>query len=299
MEHIVRFPSRDKALFGVLHEPTASPVPVGVVFLNAGPQNRVGPQRIYLRAARRFADAGVTCLRVDLPGVGESQGSAFDGTPDSHDPAYVRGAIDLLVRRGVGSVVLLGLCAGARAAVRAARLDRRVGAVVCWSVPIVSGASEFDGFSPAATRALLRHWARRVLQPWRWMPQLASLRRLTETSGRIRAALSAARSSHVGDDASAFTDEIRGLAAGGRALLFAFGQRDIGALAEFEQHLASVLDQAHADSRVVLVPDGDHTFSSIAARDRVIEETIAWLARLPDARRDHSQPPVSRNGRSS
>jgi dienelactone hydrolase len=279
MEHLVRFPSRDKAVFGVLHQPVAKPASLGVVFLNAGPQNRVGPHRIYLRAARRFADAGVTSLRVDLPGIGESQGSAFDGTPDSHDPADVRGAVDLLVSHGVGDIVLLGLCAGARAAVRAARLDRRVDAVVCWSLPIVSGASEFDGFSPAATRALLRHWARRALQPWRWMRHLGSLRRLTETSAKLRAALSPVRGGEARDGALAFVEEVHALVAERRALLFAFGQRDIATVAEFEQHLVSLLDDAHPDCRVVLVPDGDHTFSSIVARDRVIEETIAWLVR--------------------
>jgi dienelactone hydrolase len=278
MSRFLRFSSNGKSLFGVLHEPSANLAPVGVVFLNAGPQNRVGPQRIYLRAARRFCELGVTCLRVDLPGIGESEGSRFDGTPDSFDPADVRGAIDLLVSRGVTTVVLLGLCAGARAAVRAGRRDGRVDAVVCWSVPIVSGASEFDGFSTAATRALLWRWAKRLLQPWRWIDHLASRQRFLAASAKLRAALATVRVDRARHDTPGFVEDVRALLATRRGALFAFGERDIGAIAEFEQYFADVIGDPHPDHRVVLVEDGDHTFSSIEARERVIGATAAWLA---------------------
>ena len=62
MERPITFASNGRRLFGMLHDPGATPGKLGVVFLNAGPQNRVGPQRIYVHAARRFAAAGLTCL---------------------------------------------------------------------------------------------------------------------------------------------------------------------------------------------------------------------------------------------
>jgi hypothetical protein len=60
-------------------------------------------------------------------------------------------------------------------------------------------------------------------------------------------------------------------------VLVAYGERDVGPRAEFDQHLGALVDGASHDRRVLVVPDADHTYSAIAARDRVIDETLTWL----------------------
>ena len=42
----------------------------GVILLNAGIINRVGPNRIYVKMARRLADMGLPVLRFDFSGRG-------------------------------------------------------------------------------------------------------------------------------------------------------------------------------------------------------------------------------------
>ena len=280
MEHPVHFPSNGKQLFGVMHEPAGEGSGAGVVFLNAGPQNRVGPQRIYVNAARRFADAGVACLRIDLPGVGESEGPFPENNLDCHDPANVRGAVDRLEARGVRSVVLLGLCVGARVAVRAALADTRVDAVVCWSAPVISGAADIIGeaISQAAARGQLRHWSRRLLQPHRWKRYLTSPEARSEGRVKLRGVLSTLLARPRGGKPAPFVAEMGALLASSRGVAIAYGDRDIGPIAEFEDHFGKIVPKRGRDRCFVLVPGGDHTYASLAAQGRVISETLDWLS---------------------
>jgi pimeloyl-ACP methyl ester carboxylesterase len=279
-ERPVRLPSNGKHLFGVLHEPTRGRATTGVVFLNAGPQNRVGPQRIYLTAARRFTDAGLACLRLDLPGVGESEGPFPENNLDCHDPANVRGAVQHLRERGVDSVVLLGLCVGARVAVRAALADPGVDAVVSWSAPVISGAADIIGeaISRAAAREHLRHWSRRLLQPQRWTRYLTSQEARSQGAAKLRSVLSTLVGGAGKNATYPFVGEMGALLESARGVLIAYGQRDIGPIAEFEEHFGKLVPRKARDRCFLLVEGGDHTYASLAAQTRVIADTLEWLA---------------------
>jgi pimeloyl-ACP methyl ester carboxylesterase len=279
IEHPVHLPSNGKQLFGVLHEPARERSPAAVVFLNAGPQNRVGPQRIYVNAARRFSDAGLACLRIDLPGVGESEGPFPDNNLDCHDPANVRGAVDHLRERGATSVVLLGLCVGARVAVRAALADPGVDAVVCWSAPVVSGAADIIGeaISRAAAREHLRHWSRRLLQPHRWTKYLTSQEARSTGAAKLGRVLSTLLGRAGQGPSQAFVRDMGALLASSRGRLVAYGDRDIGPIAEFEEHFGKIVPKRDRNQCFLLVPGGDHTYASLAAQTRVIADTLEWL----------------------
>lgn len=279
MEQPVHLPSNGKRLFGILHEPAGTPSSVGVVFLNAGPQNRSGPQRIYVHAARRFSDAGITCLRLDLPGVGESEGPFPENHLDCHDPANVRGAVDLLKQRGIRSVVLLGLCVGGRVAVRAGLADDRVAGVVSWSAPIISGApgTIADAISQAAARAQIQRWSQRVLQPQRWTRLFTSREARAEAANKLGRVLQTMVRPARHDVPKGFAADMRKLVAGTRDFFIAYGERDLGPRAEFEEHVASLADTGRPDRRLMLVPGADHTFTALSTRGRVISETLAWL----------------------
>ena len=61
-------------LFGILAEPGGPPADLCAVLLNAGPQRRVGPNRMWVQSARRWAACGVPSLRIDLDGIGDADG---------------------------------------------------------------------------------------------------------------------------------------------------------------------------------------------------------------------------------
>jgi dienelactone hydrolase len=102
------------------------------VLLNAGAVRRIGPNRMWVEAARRWAAAGVPTLRLDVEGLGDADGDPAPYAADAglYVPELVPqviSALDELVRRGIGSrFVLGGLCAGAYWSLHATLQDPRV-----------------------------------------------------------------------------------------------------------------------------------------------------------------------------
>lgn len=103
---------------GVLSQPVGEAAALGVLWLNAGPQRRTGPNRMWVEASRRWAARGVASLRVDLAGIGDADGD----DSEYRDPRifYLAGyleqahlALDVLQQRGhVSRAAVGGLCVG-------------------------------------------------------------------------------------------------------------------------------------------------------------------------------------------
>lgn len=122
----------DAGLFGIVTEPppgavgvrrnryptSGGPVPAfgSALFLNAGSLHHVGPGRQWVELARRWAGAGMRCLRMDIGNVGDSPVTGPDGELSSYPPGALRdveAGVAFLAPDDPGEVVLLGLCAGA------------------------------------------------------------------------------------------------------------------------------------------------------------------------------------------
>jgi dienelactone hydrolase len=114
-------------LFGVLAEPDSPAGPrrrPAVLMLNSGSVHHIGPNRLWVRLARQWAARGITVLRVDLSGIGDS--AARPGAEDNvvysaHAMEDVSAALDFLHREvQAGERHLVGLCSGAYHALKAA-----------------------------------------------------------------------------------------------------------------------------------------------------------------------------------
>jgi alpha-beta hydrolase superfamily lysophospholipase len=104
-----------------------------LLLLNAGSVRRIGPNRMWVEIARRWAARGLTVLRADLPGIGESDGDD-DYTQDVryYEPPLdetVRALVDALHAAAAGApIAAIGLCSGAYWSMRATLDDDRVAA---------------------------------------------------------------------------------------------------------------------------------------------------------------------------
>ncbi len=133
----VAIPQSFGALSGVLVEPLQRPRHgLRVILLNAGAVRRIGPSRMWVECARRWAASGLTTLRLDVKGIGDADG---DTTPYMTDAGLyvpelvpqVLSAIDFMQARGDGERFILGgLCAGAYWAFHGALRDPRVTAAL-------------------------------------------------------------------------------------------------------------------------------------------------------------------------
>ncbi len=115
----------DASLFGIVTEPGHGEIRRrAVLLLNAGADHHVGPSRIYVSIARRWARSGYFVLRMDLAGIGDSATRAASPDDEVFPPAAledVRAGIELLkTRYGIRDIALAGLCSGAYHALRAA-----------------------------------------------------------------------------------------------------------------------------------------------------------------------------------
>jgi len=106
-------------MFGILSEPDAA-VPRSdycLLYLNAGGVRHTGPNRMWVESARRWASRGVTSLRLDLQGIGESDGEQVIDVPSLYRETFVQ-QIEIAIGRlreytGATRFGTIGLCSGA------------------------------------------------------------------------------------------------------------------------------------------------------------------------------------------
>lgn len=121
---------------GILTEPPGGTAPSALlVLLNSGAIRRIGPNRMWVELARRWAARGVASLRLDLPGIGEAAGDD-DLRADAafYRPLYVEASRQALSELGPDyaqlPVASMGLCSGAWWSIELADQDPRVQAAI-------------------------------------------------------------------------------------------------------------------------------------------------------------------------
>ncbi|HYW51839.1 MAG TPA: hypothetical protein VE861_14585 [Gemmatimonadaceae bacterium] len=129
IERVVQFGSV-ASLSGVFTEPAPERALAGVppvVLINSGILHKVGSCRLYVKLARALADAGVSSLRFDLSGLGDSDVRKDALSFEESAVAETQEAMEYLTRlRGSDVFQLAGLCSGADVAHMTAVVDPRV-----------------------------------------------------------------------------------------------------------------------------------------------------------------------------
>jgi pimeloyl-ACP methyl ester carboxylesterase len=131
-------------LFGVLCRPNAAvSIDMAMVIVNSSGDPHYGHGRQAVGLARRLANEGVTSLRMDFTGIGESVGPGEDRETPTHiletDRAGdIGAALDALEALGHRRFALHGLCTGAYHALHMAVADRRVAALILLNLPMFS-----------------------------------------------------------------------------------------------------------------------------------------------------------------
>lgn len=172
-ERVLRF-GPGGSLAGVL----CSPAPAlarrtAALLLNTGGNSHVGVGRFGVRLARRLAAAGIPSLRMDLPGLGDSD--AAEGTDPAMPPdpfgegllPAARAGRDALAAEGASRCLAIGLCSGAHVALRLALQDPRIDGLALFNLPAFDrsqgGAPALDGGPPPGEAP----WLRRPRMAWR------------------------------------------------------------------------------------------------------------------------------------
>lgn len=143
--------------------------PLAVLLLTPGMLHHVGPMGLHVQLARRLANSGVSSLRYDLSGIGESLAVGTAGSSLERATEEAIQAMDWMQHaHGYQKFALFGLCSGADDALAIAQHDSRV-----------VGLSLMDGLG-YRTRRFYLHWFLRKQLPKigsasKWMALLRSV----------------------------------------------------------------------------------------------------------------------------
>lgn len=285
-ESPVVFTGKGKKLFGIFHNAVNNSSNIGVVFLNSGLQYRVGPHRIYIKAAREFSLRGISSLRMDFGGIGDSGGEIRNPHFDCFDVEETMRAVDFLLQKEqVRKVVLLGLCAGARNAVKTAVRDVRVDSVILWSLPFYAPLNSATGryFSQSLSRKDIKHqlqqWMGKSLHIKQWKKYLSShgTKEIVPVITNVfRRLLFGGAESAEARQYHEFSDAFESFSSSERKALFIYGEND-PVIKDFEERFRDLSGMKNPFWEYHIIPKGDHTFTSLEAEKTVIEKTAEWL----------------------
>jgi len=103
-------------LFGVRTDPVGSAVGPVAILLNVAAEHHIGPGRLWVELARRWAGEGTSVVRLDLAGLGDSPSRPGAGRDQVYDPDHLDDLADIaavLRAQGANGLMPMGLCSGA------------------------------------------------------------------------------------------------------------------------------------------------------------------------------------------
>jgi dienelactone hydrolase len=266
--------------------------PHGVVMLNGGATSHIGPNRMYVELARRWAVRGYFVLRLDLAGLGDSATRPGQSGNEVYPPGAlddVSAAINFLRREfGVEHVTLAGLCAGAYHALRSAISGLHVNTVLLVN-PLTfywKQGSKLSDVQDAEVLAIPGIYAEKVLsiKSWRkvisgrinlWRVLMIFLRRAMMTAGSTARDLSRLLKIKMPQDLGW---ELQSLAERGVRVVFLFARGDVGRDL-LRMQGGSAVKSIGDRCRVHVIDGADHIFSQGAARNELLKLLTSELPR--------------------
>ena len=231
-------------------------------------------------------------MRIDFPGIGESEGEITETHFDAHNPNDTVSAINFLKdSKKIRRIALFGLCAGARNVIKAGSIDQRVERVIMWSLPIIWIPPTFPA---PAHKEDPRGWMSKkgailtIKDNFHKSIHIDAWKRYFSKGGNLIGILITVRSiiwnlisnqekwsqkrHHV--FFTAFSSYIRS----GRPALFLYGDKDNILIEECKEKFKEFSENIKHSYDLKIIPNGNHSFSSIDTSMKAISETIDWLS---------------------
>lgn len=278
-ESVLQFDCAGESLIGIVSQPAAVPLAVGIVIVVGGPQYRAGSHRQFTLLARALAAAGHAVLRFDCRGMGDSSGEAPGFENIDADIGAAIAALQQACPQ-VARVVLWGLCDGASAALLYARRS---------ADPRVCGFALVNPWlqtAQAEAHAIVHtYYRQRLFNPAFWRKlirgEINPLHKLAELLRHWRGAHADSGGQGVADTLLAALQQLR------LPMLLLLCRKDATAqtfLAQLELAGIPLSAQAHVQCRYFT--EADHTFARAEWRHDAEIATIDWL--------NHEIQPLSR-----
>ncbi len=293
------FLDTDLVQFGLISEPARNkPSGKAIVLVNSGAVHRIGPNRLYVALARRWAASGHIVLRLDLPGIGDSL--PRPGEPEN--VVYSRTAINdvglalqyLRSHYTVDECYSMGLCSGAYHSLKAALTTTLKGVVVINPLTFFwkEGMSlEYADFRVANDAMRYRRTAFQFSSWLKLVQGRVDLGELTRVLAMRASSILASRWRNITaatglpakDDLG---QELHNIASRGTQINFVFAASDPGQeLLRLQGGAAAKRLIARGNIEIAILEDANHTFTGGASRQQLTAVLSAALAKSTSAAR--------------
>ena len=258
----------------------------GILLLNSGIVHHVGPNRLYVKLARKLADQGHPVLRFDFSGIGDSEKSHDNVRFEISAVEETRQAMNALAdRSGMDQFGLIGICSGAEISFKTALDDERVTGAVLINAPQYKEEPSAEMLARIAQRQESHYyWKVAIFNKSSWLKLLkgAEYRSILRVlTSKVREKLTPRRPAdpaQVPADIAAFEE----LTERDVRLLLIFSDVDWGwdylhaimapQIREWEQH---------GNPRLETVKQADHMMTPLASQDRTRNLVLSWASQLP------------------
>ena len=274
MEKPVAFQNETR-LVGTLNLPEGdNGTRIGVVFLHGWSGYRSGPHRMFVHAARHLAEEGISSLRFDLRGRGDSDGDKHCTNLDDMIGDTLAAKKFLAEDADVGKPVLLGICSGGNVGIGSASLDKEIAGLVLWSTPLFAPFKKASDKSKKR-RMMLMEYFKKALRPSTWI-------RLVKGQVNVGMVSKAISGEEEKKDESGRNpkDSLRDIMSDLKdyhgPILFIYGTNDdevVGAPDYYRQFC----EENGIDVDVHFIEGANHNFYSIDWERQVLEITTDWL----------------------
>ena len=273
MEQHCYFDSQGCRLLGVVHQPEAAGrLPLALVYLHGWAGYRIGPHQMFTKMARRAEALGLTSLRFDFRGRGDSEGPSSEATLSTMIADAVAATEFITRETGLRHVALIGDCSGSEVAIGAGPLHPAIRAQVLWSAPIVAGDRVHT--NRAKGQAIVGEYARKLLRRETWQKLVQGRLQPGQILRVLRGGGKGAGEAGVASDQE--VDWLGRFTAFDGPRLFIYGGNDpttAGCVAHYQE----LCQEAGREFRHHLVAGANHAFYSLAWEDEVIGTSLEWL----------------------
>lgn len=289
-EFPILFGPEDAPLMGMVTTPASGDTaPVACLMLNMGAGYRIGPRRINVKLARRLAQHGISSLRLDLSGLGDSSAPKGQDRFTQQAVLDLQAAMKLLeTTLGIQRFIVIGLCSGGGRGLSLAEVD-----------PRVVGLFMFDSYAFPGRRARIERNLRRMLA----LVGNASVygkvgRWLRRKLGPKQPSAQLFEDEPIEETQRYFINTVRQLVERGVAVFVMYTGtlhvRDLG-----RDQLGPVAAEPFAKQlEYRFIGEIDHTLTSLESQQTFLDEVSHWVRRVangrPASRPALDAPPVQR-----
>ncbi len=245
-----------------------------VILISGWGGTRYGPQRILWRTAKKLSDDGISTLRLDFAGRGDSPGSPYDATLDSMIDDVSTAIQWLQQEHKISDISLIGICSGANVALGVASLHKLVNKIVCWSILPFMEDKDKAAKQGTPRKQMLISYVKKIFKLDNW-------KKLLRGEANVGGAIKTLAKDKEGDEAEKdrkkssriITKELAGYSG---QILFIFGEND----PEASGSAAFFTDWAKKnkiDHKITQIKGAPHNFYTAAWTADVIEKTTMWL----------------------